>query len=132
MPLKDFLKRVLNESTDVDDEFAAVVEFYENGEEPCDDEWVESIHSKMEAATKVRVVRNGNITAIARSTRPGYKIAHGEEQKMSFSERRARERAAERTYVRKKKHQSDRQQAKRIASIGKRETFGLDKVGDEE
>jgi hypothetical protein len=128
MPLDTFLKRVLNESTDIDDDFAAVVEFYENGEESPDDEWDERVHSKMEAATKVHVVRNGNITAIARSTRPGYKIAHGEEQKMSFAERRARERAADRTYESRKRHQSDRQQAKRLSSIEKRKTFGLDQV----
>jgi hypothetical protein len=131
MPLETFLKRVFNESTDTDDEFAAVAEIYENDDEPCDDEWNDAVHSKMEAATKVHVVRNGNITAIARSTRPGYKIAHGEEQKMSFAERRARERAADRTYERRKRHQSDRQQAKRISSIEKRKTFGLDRVEEE-
>lgn len=131
MPLETFLKRVLNESTDIDDEFAAVVEFYENGDEPCDDEWDENVHAKMEAATKVRVVRNGNITAIARSTRPGYKISHGEEARMSFAERRARERAADRTYEKRKRHQSDRQQAKRKASIEKRKDFGLDRVEEE-
>jgi hypothetical protein len=51
---------------------------------------------------------------------------------MSFAERRARERAADRTYERKKRHQSDRQQAKRKASIEKRKDFGLDIVGEEE
>jgi hypothetical protein len=129
MPLENYLKRVLNESTESEDDdgYAAVVEIYEDGDECCDDEWNEA-HSKLEAVKRAFVVRNGNITSIARSTKPGYKIAHGEERKMNFAERRARERAAERTYIRKKKHQSDRLQAKRKDSIEKREGFGLKTV----
>lgn len=125
MPLKQFLKRVLNESTDEDDDFAAVTEIYDDDDCP-DDTWDDAIHAKMEAVKKVRVVRRGLPTAIARSTKPGYKIAHGEERKMSYAERRARERAAERTYQRKKKHMSDELQSRRRESINKRKDFGLE------
>lgn len=127
MSLETYLKRVLNESnkSEDDDGYAAVVEIYEDGDECCDDEWTEA-YAKLEAVKRAFVVRNGNITSIARSSKPGYKIAHGEERKMNFAERRARTRAAERTYIARKKWQSDKLQQQRHDSIGKRKDFGLD------
>lgn len=132
MSLESFLRRVLNESNEhEDDDYMAVAEIYDDGDMCPDEEWNEETHSKNEAVKKVRVIRNGIPTFIARSTRPGYKVAHGEERKMSFAERRARERAAERTYVRKKKWQSDKLQADRKASIKKRKDFGIEKDEEE-
>jgi len=131
MPLNAFLSRVLKENIE-DDDFFAVIEVYDDEEECSDDEWEEKTHGKLESVTKVRVIRNGVPTSIARSTKPGYKVAHGEERKMSLSERRSREKAAARTYIRKKKHQSDKLQAARKESIAKRKDFGLDKNLEEE
>lgn len=128
MSLEKYLNRVLSEctETEVDDDFSAV-EIYEDGDTNDEDEWDERIHSTMgEAVKKVRLVRNGLLTRIARSTKPGYKIAHGEERRMSFSERRARQRAAERTYAKRKKHMSDKLQGQRKESIEKRKDYGLD------
>lgn len=130
MSIDAFLHRLLNENIE-DDDFFSVIEVYDD-EENDEDEWDEKVHPKMESVTKVRVIRNGTPTFIARSTKPGYKVAHGEERKMSLAERRAREKAAARTYVRKKKHQSDKLQAARQASISKRKDFGLDKDSEEE
>lgn len=129
MSLENFLKRVLNESVDLEqtDEFSAVTEVYEGEDENDEDEWDDLLHTKMEAVKKVHLVRGGRFATIARSTRPGHKIAHGEERRMSLAERRARQRAAEKTFVRKKKWQNDKFQAQRKESIEKRNVYGLDK-----
>lgn len=131
MSFNSFLNKILNENSE-DDDYFAVVEVYDDGEECPDEDWDEKIHAKTESMHRVRVIRNGVPVFIARSTKPGYKIAHGEERKMSLSERRAREKAAARTYIRKKKHQSDKLQAARKASIAKRKDFGLDTDYEEE
>ena len=126
MSLSKFLSRVLNETIE-DDDFFAVTEVYEDDEENDEDEWDDKIHAKMEAVTKVRVIRNGVPTTIARSTKPGYKITHGREYKINVFERRHREKAAARTYAAKKRHQSDKQQAQRKESLSKRKDFRLDR-----
>ena len=125
MSIEQFLNRVLNETPEEDDEYLSVVEVYDD-EYPEEDEWEDEIHTKLEAIKKVRVIRNGKPTFIARSTKPGYKIAHGKEFKMNVYEKRAREKAAEHTYIRKKKHLSDQQQEARQKSISKRKDFGLE------
>jgi len=126
MSLETFLARVLNESAIEDsDDFEAVEEIYDDDTND-EDEWDEALHTQMESVKKVRLVRGGRYATIARSTRPGYKIAHGQEMRMSLAERRARERAAEKTFQRKKKWQNDKLQGRRKESIGKREVFGLD------
>ena len=137
MPLNTYLNKILNESTDTDDEFNAVTEIYEDGDNTDEPEWDDTF-SKLESVKRVRVIRNGIPITIVRSTIPGYKIvykkgtgASPDQRKMSFAERRARERAADRTYEKRKRHQSDRQQAKRKASIEKRKDFGLDRVEEE-
>jgi hypothetical protein len=126
MSLSKFLSRVLNETIE-DDDFFAVTEVYEDDEENDEDEWDEKIHSHNESVKKIRVIRNGIPVTIARSTKSGYKITHGREYRIGLHERRARERAAARTYAAKKRHQSDRQQAQRKESLSKRKDFGLDK-----
>ena len=131
MSLSTFLSRVLNEN--IDDDFSAVTEIYEDGDDTDEPEW-EECFSKNEAVKRVRVIRNGIPVSLARSTKNGYKIVYKkssgtspEERKMTFAERRARERAAERVYFKKKKAFSKDQQEKRQASIAKRKDYGLEK-----
>lgn len=130
MSLKTYLKQVLNESEE-DDDFFSIEEIYEDGDDTDEPEWDDAVHAKMEAVKKVRLIRNGIPTTIARSTRPGHKIinkagAGPDERRMSFAERRARERAAERCYVKHKKWQSDKLQQQRRESLAKRKDFGLE------
>lgn len=134
MSIEQYLKKIFNEQDifddnqdNINDDYFAVIEIYANDDESDEDEWDDEIHTQMEAVKKVKVVRNGRPTFIARSTRPGYKIAHGREHKMNVFEKRAREKAAERTFVRKKRHINELLQSARKESISKREQYGIDK-----
>ena len=69
MSFNKYLEKILNE-TAADDDYFAVIEIYEPDDENDEDEWEEKLHTKMEAVKKVRVIRNGIPTYIARSTKP--------------------------------------------------------------
>jgi hypothetical protein len=130
MTLESYLRKTLNESIE-DDDYASVEEIYTDSDDTDEPEWTEAF-SKMESVKRVRVVRRGVPTCIARSTRVGFKVinkegAGPEERRMSFAERRARERAAERCYVARKKWQSDKLQAQRKESLAKRKDFNIEK-----